>query len=59
MMTKSSSSSVTKSFVQNLVDGERDNEEEDKDVVAQEELFAMVQQFRKGKGKGKSKGKSK
>ena len=57
MMTKSSSSSVTTSFVQNLIEGERENEEEDKDSITQEELFAMVQQFRKGKGKGKSKGK--
>ena len=59
MMTKSSSSSVTTSFVQNLIEGERENEEEDKDSITQEELFAMVQQFRKGKGKGKSKGKGK
>ena len=59
MMTKSSSSSVTTSFVQNLIEGERENKEEDKDSITQEELFAMVQQFRKGKGKGKSKGKGK
>ena len=59
MMTKSSSSSVTPSFVQNLIEGERENEEEDKDRIAQEELFAVVQQFRKGRGKGKSKGKGK
>ena len=58
-MTKSNSSSVTTNFVQNLIEGERENEEEDKDSITQEELFAMVQQFRKGKGKGKSKGKGK
>ena len=59
MMTKSSLSSVTTSFVQNLIEGKRENEEEDKDSITQEELLAMVQQFRKGKGKGKSKGKGK
>ena len=53
MMTKSSSSSVTTSFVQNLIEEERENEGEDKDSITQEELFAMVQLFRKGKGKGK------
>ena len=58
-MTKSSSSSVTPSFVQNLLVGEGENEEEDKDSITQEELFAMVQQFRKGKGKGKSMSKGK
>ena len=50
---------MTTSFVQNLIEGERENEEEEKDSIRQEELFAMVQQFRKGKGKGKSKGKGK
>ena len=50
---------MTTSFVQNLIEGERENEEEDKDSITQEELFAIVQQFRKGKGKGKSKGKGK
>ena len=44
MMTKSSSSSVTTSFVHNLIEGQRENEEEDKDSITQEELFAMVQQ---------------
>ena len=52
MMTKSSSSSVTTSFVQNLIEEERENEGGDKDSITQEELFAMVQLFRKGKGKG-------
>ena len=45
--------------MQNLIEGERENEEEDKDSTTQEELFAMVQQFRKGKGKGKSKSQGK
>ena len=43
---------MTTSFVQNLIAGERENEEEDKDSFTKEELFAVVQQFRKGKGKG-------
>ena len=37
MMTKSSSSSVTTSFAQNLIEGERENKEEDKDSITQEE----------------------
>ena len=59
MMTKSSSSNVTSCFVQNVIEGEREIEEEDKDSITQEEFFAMVQQFRKGSGKGQSKGKGK
>ena len=44
MITKSSSASATTSLVQNLIEGERETEEEDK------------QQFRKGKGECKGKG---
>ena len=50
---------MTTNFVQNLIEGERENEEDDKDSITQEELPAVVQQFRKGTGKGESKGKGK
>ena len=56
MMTKSSSSSVTTSFVQNLIEGERENEEEDKDSITQEDLF--VSRISKGSSKGWDTGKS-
>ena len=37
--------------------GEQREDEEMKNEVTQDEILAMVQQFRKGKGKGKGKGK--
>ena len=48
MMTKSSSSSVTTSFVQNLIEGERENEEEDKDSITQEEIICHGSAVREG-----------
>ena len=48
MMTKSSSSSVTTSFVQNLIEGERENEEEDKDSITQEKIICHVPAVQEG-----------
>ena len=55
LSTMKSGSPSTTNFVQNLTEKTQESEEEDKsaDSATQQELFAMVQQFRKGKGKGK------
>ena len=46
--------------VQTLSTGDQGEQGEDEEMineVTQDEIFAMVQQFRKGQGKGKGKGK--
>ena len=47
----------TTNMIQTLSREEQGEDEEMKKEVTQEETFATVQQFRKGKGKGKGKGK--
>ena len=59
LILKSSSSCGTTSFVQNLIEPEKENEVKDKDSITKEELFAMAQLFEKDKGKGKSNGNGK
>ena len=58
-MPKSSSSSGTTSFVQNLIEPVKENEGKDKDSITKEELFSIPQLFENFKSKGKSNGNGK
>ena len=52
MMRQGSPISTT-NMVQTFSTGEQGEDEEMKNEVTEDEIFAMIQQFRKGKGKGK------
>ena len=52
MMKKGPSVSTT-NMVQTLSTGEQRTDEETKNQITQDEIFAMDQQYRKGKGKGR------
>ena len=56
-MMKQGPSISTANTVQSLTTGDQGEDEEMKNEVTQDEIFAVVQQSSKGKGKGKGKGK--
>ena len=59
-MMKQGPPKSTTNMVQTLGTGDQEAQGEDREMkheVTQDEIFAMVQQFRKGEGKGRGKGK--